>query len=68
MSIIKRVPLECECPGKPNPKEYGFGSIWECDNQDCRKHWEINWDQRDRSKFWMLKLQNNTDCRLNLRK
>ena len=42
MPIIKTVPKEpCTCPGKPNPNLYGVGTIWECDDRYCKRHWEL---------------------------
>jgi len=37
MPIIKEVAKPCLHTGKPNPKDYGAGTIWECDNPKCRQ-------------------------------
>lgn len=39
MPLIHRVPKTCLCPGKPATRDLGAGSIWECDNQECRRQY-----------------------------
>lgn len=57
MPIIKLVPKRCYCDGKPKPKTYGEGTVWECDNPDCRAHWQLQYDFRG-FLYW-AKLLNN---------
>jgi len=47
MPIIKMVPKYCYCAGKPDPKSWGEGTVWECDNPDCQEHWELRFRQLD---------------------
>lgn len=41
MPIIKLVPKYCCCPGKPDLDNYGLGTVWQCDNFECKAHWEL---------------------------
>jgi len=52
MPIIKHVPLECKCPNKPFAGDFGNGTIWECDNDECKRHWKLIEDNLQ--KFGML--------------
>lgn len=47
MPIIKDVPIQCLCRGLPDVSMYGIGSIWECDNPGCRKHYVLKEHQID---------------------
>lgn len=51
MPIIKRVPPLCTCPGKPITKGYGEGTIWECDNQECKQRWILKY-YSDYNYYW----------------
>lgn len=52
MPIIKRVPPECKCPNKPFPGDFGVGTIWECDNDECKQHWKVLEDKLLTFGFW----------------
>jgi hypothetical protein len=52
MPIVHEVPKPCQCPGKPDPNEYGCGTIWECSL--CGTHYEVKYDYRENGNFWGL--------------
>jgi hypothetical protein len=41
MPLVKDVPILCSCPGMPHIRNHGLGSIWECDNPQCRQRWVL---------------------------
>lgn len=52
MPIIKEVPPPCKCPNKPNPANYGRGTIWECEKCEDRYKLEGG-DYREPGNYWV---------------
>ena len=46
MGFIKIVPKECQC-ALPDASSYGIGTVWECDNPECKKRYRLTHDRND---------------------
>ncbi len=54
MPIIKSVPQACRHPGKPSTDHYGEGTVWQCDNDNCQVKFMLEYDWRERNRFWRM--------------